>query len=181
MPSPLCGFFDAHSSVQKTKMKNYPQDIDIISKSHLQQGVTLIEMLIVIAIVALGAGITVVSLTQPGQRSKPEIVSYIEAQRAQAIKSGRRIVVMTKEENGQSVITGRHTDAAAFPVEKRFVLKLNDPLPSPFLEDQQIVEFFPDGTATFAHFTLQLREPPYLDFMRIKTNPFTGEVVFERL
>lgn len=140
-----------------------------------ERGFTLLELLVVLAIVALAAALIAPALVVAPRPPKPELISFLEEQRRRAIESGAAVSVFYRD---GSLRAGPGEGSFALPEGHR--LSIAWPRESEYLKERLITVFYPDGTAMLGRFrvvrgALAGRE---VEVLSAKIHPIFGEVIY---
>ena len=128
-------------------------------------GFTLLELLVVLALVAMIAVLVLPRFGARAQLSGPQVIGFLEAESAYAVKSGRANQVVLAD----GALVARDGEARYdFPEGSQ--LTVRDPQADAYLPYDRLTTFFPDGTMTTAN--LLVRSPDN-DF-DIRLSPFSG-------
>jgi len=149
-------------------------------------GFTLIELLVVLTVIALGTAVVLPRLIIRPKGPKPEVVTFLERQRARAITQGRTVQVWGGAQGfdaddeiadaapNVSRQADRHFD---LPRDTRLIaLK---PPPPAYADRALIAVFYPDGTSIAGAFDLVEKTAPGLTEPRlhIDITPMQGEII----
>jgi len=139
------------------------------------RGFTLIEMLVVLAVIALSAALVAPRLMSPLRAPRPELVLFLEAQRAQAIEKGAQVRVYDSAAGLQSDQTG-----ARFALAKGSKLEMRWPNPSVYQSRQLVAVFYPDGTSIASDFDLVAQGAPGFPDrrLRVRISPMQGDIAY---
>lgn len=139
-----------------------------------QQGFTLLEMVVVMAIIALGAAAVLPRLTVPYRPAQPNEVAFLEKQHARAIESGQVIRVLMQ---GRRLITEPGPDVLELAEDRD--LRIVRPKKSEYLNQQMVTTFYPDGTSLWSEFTI-VRKDRLQDtvLFTVRTDPLHGEIIY---
>ena len=128
-------------------------------------GFTLLELLVVMALIAIIALLVLPRFGARPQLSEPQVVGFLQAESAYAVKSGRANQVVLAD----GALVARDGEARYdFPERSEFTV--DDPQVDAYLPYHRSTTFFPDGTMTAAN--LLVRSPDN-DF-DIRLSPFSG-------
>jgi prepilin-type N-terminal cleavage/methylation domain-containing protein len=136
-------------------------------------GFSLLELLLALTIFAIATAVLLPRLTTKMKRPNPEIVEFLERERAAAIEAGR---VTTVSLTGATLSgsNGEHIDLA-----KGVRLTPTWPKPSVYLAHQLVATFYPDGTSIASEFDLD--NPDQGEFhgerFHISITPMQGEII----
>ena len=128
-----------------------------ISRSRREEGFTLLELIIVLAIIAIAGAVILPRLSVPFNPVKPPEVEFIEEQRARAIEKGYPVTVYLI--NGELVAL-----PPGMPPVKPLELKpgrqlvIEWPPKAAFLDRQLITTLYPDGSTSLGRFAISQRE-----------------------
>ncbi len=126
-----------------------------------------------LAIFAIATAVLLPRLTTKMKRPNPEIVEFLERQRAAAIDAGR-VATVSLTGGTLSGSNGEHIDLA-----KGVRLTPIWPKPSIYLARQLVAIFYPDGTSIASEFDLD--NPDQGEFhgerFHISITPMQGEIV----
>ena len=138
-----------------------------------ERGVTLLELLVVLAIVAAVVGLVAPALIVRPRPPDPPIVGFLERQRTRAVVSRREVVVLHRD----GVLTP-DLGGEDFSLGTGRSLRLIWPEPSSLMPQQRVAMFFPDGTSIASRIAVAQRsgEGQVDEIYRIFINPFNGEV-----
>ncbi|MGD9650358.1 MAG: Tfp pilus assembly protein FimT/FimU [Dongiaceae bacterium] len=134
----------------------------------LRRGFSLLEMLLVLGIVALGAALTLPRLT-PKIAGQEAVINYLRAARLQAIESHQAVKVY--EEQPKGLYTDPPSSEMALP--ESWKLDILHPKPTAYLPRRLIAVFFPDGTALLSQITVSENGATKY---RVEVHPFHGRV-----
>jgi prepilin-type N-terminal cleavage/methylation domain-containing protein len=128
-------------------------------------GFTLLELLVVLALVAMIAVLVLPRFSARPQLTEPEVVGFLQAESAYAVNSGRANQVMLAD----GALVARDGEARyVFPEGSE--ITVHDPQADAYLPYRRLTTFYPDGTMTVAD--LLVRSPGN-DF-EIRLSPFSG-------
>jgi len=128
-------------------------------------GFTLVELLVVMALIAMIAVLVLPRFGARPQLSQPQVIGFLEAESAYAVKSGRANQVVLAD----GALVARAGEARYdFPEESE--LTVHDPQADAFLPYHRLTTFFPDGTMTAAN--LLVHSPD--NDLEIRLSPFSG-------
>ena len=114
-----------------------------------ERGFTLLELLVVLAIVALAAALIAPALVVAPRPPKPELISFLEEQRRRAIESGAAVSVFYRD--GRLLAKPRDE---SFTLREGHRLSIAWPRESEYLNERLVTVFYPDGTAMLGRFRL---------------------------
>jgi prepilin-type N-terminal cleavage/methylation domain-containing protein len=138
-------------------------------------GFTLLEMLVVLAVIALGTALIAPRFVQPIRHPRPELVLFLEGQRSQAIEKGTEVRVY------QSVgILKSDPLGGQMALPKGARLEIRWPAPSVYQDRQLVAVFYPDGTSMVSDFDLVFEGPAGSRGQRVHVgiSPMQGEVIY---
>ena len=146
------------------------------NKIPTQAGFTLLEMLVVLAIMALAAAILAPSLTLTGRAPVPPVVEYLQQQQNRAIQTRRAVHIYQKDGALNAVPDGQN-----FALPDGAELILSRPEKTGYLNQDYITSFYPDGTAVAADFRMRRKLPnqPAQILWQIIINPFHGGIEWQ--
>ncbi len=128
-------------------------------------GFTLLELLVVMALIAMIALLVLPRFSARPQLAEPQVVGFLEAESAYAVKSGRANQVVLAD----GALVARDGEARYdFPEGSEFTV--HDPQADAYLPYHRLTTFFPDGTMTVG---ILLVRSPDNDF-DIRLSPFSG-------
>ena len=138
-------------------------------------GFTLLELLVVLAIIALAAGLIAPALVVAPRPPKPELISFLEEQRRYAIESGTAVNVIYDD----NVLIGT-PDRTSFEFSEGQRLDIDWPSETGYLKERLVTVFYPDGTAMLGRFgmvraTSAGRE---VEVLRVTIHPIFGKVIY---
>jgi len=140
-------------------------------------GFTLLEVLIVLFIMALGMGLLLPRLTMQAHPPTPPAVTFLEKQRGRAIQDGRTISVFYQD---NELIADPGTERDRFKLDSRQSLDILKPAASPYFTRRLVTVFYPDGTLLLAEIMLLqdtgLGNSREID--RITLNPIHGDIAY---
>ena len=140
-----------------------------------ERGFTLLELLVVLAIIALAVALIAPALVVTPRPPKPELISFLEEQRRHAIESGTAVNVIYVD-NG---LIGT-PDGASFELSEGHRLVIAWPSETGYLKERLVTVFYPDGTAMLGRFgmvrgTSAGRE---VEVLRVTVHPIFGKVIY---
>jgi len=140
-----------------------------------QRGFTLFEMMVVLAIIALGTALIAPRFINPVRHPRPELVLFLEGQRTQAIEKGTEVRIYDSGGMLKSVPLGGQL---ALPKGSR--LDIRWPAPSVYQTRQLVAVFYPDGTSIVSDFDVVAEGAPGTTGQRlhIAITPMQGEVIY---
>ncbi|MGQ0663459.1 MAG: type II secretion system protein [Pseudomonadota bacterium] len=138
-------------------------------------GFTLLELIVVVAIIGLLVGLVGPRLTLPYRPPKPDIAIFLEKQRLKAIEDGSKIRIVLGARELVALPHGQR-----FPLAPGTTLVIDRPAPTAYLAAAMVTEFYPDGTAILSSFRLFADDGgrPAREFARIEVNPLRGTVSY---
>ena len=140
-------------------------------------GFTLLEVLIVLFIMALGMGLLLPRLTMQAHPPAPAAVTFLEKQRGRAIQDGRAVSVFYQD---NELIADPGTERDRFKLDSRQSLDILKPAASPYFTRRLVTVFYPDGTLLLAEIMLLqdtgLGNSREID--RITLNPIHGDIAY---
>ena len=141
------------------------------------RGHTLIEILVVLAIIAGIAALVVPRTSRPVPNKTPPLVAALQKERVRAAQTGQSVKVSFRKNNIVYVDGGRevHRLSADERLESLSPPPPGGPASDPYLEDVASVVFHADGTMTQAQWRLTSAGASYI----IKFSPFFGRIVVE--
>lgn len=141
-----------------------------------QAGLSLIEVMVVMAIIALGLAVALPNLSFDYREPTPPLIAYLESQHMEAIESGAAREIWLQDR----VLSVHGEIQASYALEAQTDLRVDAPPPSEFLPMQLVTIFYPDGTAVFSTSQLIDKSSPGRDnvLYTIEVNPFDGDVIY---
>ena len=130
----------------------------------LQQGFTLLEILIVLIVIGLTGSVVMMNTKRQDAKPTPDIVDFIEKERTASLLSGQTTQIQLQDD-GLYATASQHR----FPILK---IKLNSG--EQYLPTKTLVTFYPDGTQSKSSFTLTKESTSY----EINTTPFNNKIQY---
>jgi prepilin-type N-terminal cleavage/methylation domain-containing protein len=138
-------------------------------------GFTLLEMLMVLAIVALAIGVLLPRLTVQPRATAPAPVAYLEKERGLAIQNGKPVSVYYGDNELVAEPTGDR-----LKLDQHQTPDILRPAVSPYFRRRLVTVFYPDGTLLLAEFRL-MQETGFgstREIDRVALNPLHGEIIY---
>ncbi len=138
-------------------------------------GATLIEMLLVVAIVALVAAIVIPSLSLPARPPLPPIAQFLEQQRLAAVADGKTRRIFWAPPKLIS-----EPDRQTFDMPKDSAIVVERPDRTGYLDKQLLAVFYADGTAIASQFSVTQKKlaSPSVLLYKVSISPFHSEISF---
>ena len=139
------------------------------------RGFTLLEMVVVLALIALATALVAPRFVGPTRSPRPPLVLFLETQRSLAIEQGHEIRVYELAGQFSSDPSG-----ASYTLLEHTHLDLRWPAPSIYQARHLVAVFYPDGTSIVSDFDLVSEGATgYPDQrLHISISPMQGEVAY---
>jgi hypothetical protein len=140
-----------------------------------QAGYTLVELLVVFALIALTLVLVGPRLTLNPPKPAPAEIAFMRELRGLAIKQGHPITVLVDDD---MLVSSPPEKQLKLPPRARILV--TQPPKSLYLPEQTITTFYPDGTAILGEFTVMQARAGYPDevIYRAEINPITGATIY---
>lgn len=141
-----------------------------------ESGFTLLELVVVLAIVGVSLALIAPSFTSPERRPAPDLVNFLSDARARAIESGRKVTVYADDRRVWTV----PAEDEAFELPEDRSVSVAFPAASPYLDRRRLTVFFADGTSVLARLSVQRpgRYGGTVDLYEITVNPILGDISY---
>lgn len=139
-----------------------------------QSGFSLLEVLVVMAIIATMAAIVIPGMTLPTRPPVPPLVEFLETQQRQGIKQGKQVEIYW-DANSLVADTGN-----SFSLGAGLDIIIGRPESGAYLDKKLLAIFYPDSTAIASDFKVvqKMDAGKTVDLYQIAINPFHGEVTY---
>jgi prepilin-type N-terminal cleavage/methylation domain-containing protein len=131
------------------------------------QGFTLFELIIVLAILSTLAALVAPRITKLPQRITPAIVDFLEAERANTVKTGKSTEIRL---NGRSLLS--EATGAGIDLGDDASLEVVYPRPNPYLPSTKLTAFYADGTMSATLFRVTSGDAAYT----VEISPFFSRI-----
>lgn len=148
---------------------------DEIGRMRPAGGFTLLELVVVLAVIALATALIAPRLVGRIGAPRPPLVLYLEQQRARAIEKGARVRVY--EQGGTLLAEPADT---TLPLVGGTRIEMRWPAASIYQDRQLVAVFYPDGTSIASDFDFVVAGAPgYPDRrLRVHISPMQGGIAY---
>lgn len=139
-------------------------EISTLSRS---RGFTLFELVIVLAIIAALAALVAPRVSKLPQRQVPNVVGFLEAERAKTVATGTATDIQL---TGRSLVS--RATAAELVLDEGTSIHLIHPKGNQYLDSTRLTVFYADGTMRAAEFRVQSDTASYV----VNISPFEPRI-----
>jgi prepilin-type N-terminal cleavage/methylation domain-containing protein len=138
--------------------------------THSTRGFTLMELLVVVAIIAVLAALLTPRIASVPVRTVPAIVQFLESERATAIKVGKATQIVY---SGTSLISAATNGSFVLGEDEH--LEIRYPPPGDYFPSGALTTFYPDGSIAATELLYVTSDTTYA----IRMSPFEGKIHYQ--
>ena len=141
-----------------------------------EAGFTLLELVVVLAIIGISLALIAPSFTSPERRPAPDLVNFLQDARTRAIESGRKVSVYL----GDGRVWREPSDGEPFELPEDRSVSVAFPPSSAYLDRTRLTVFYADGTSVLARLSVERpgRYGGTVKLYDITVNPILGEISY---